>query len=127
MSFLEILMVGLGGFLGAVTRYFIGTKMNESGRLPSGTLLVNLAGSLLIGIVFGSELSRIWTLFLASGLAGALTTFSTLNREIIELWRSGKNTKAVIYVLLTFFGGTSFSDAWLFIHFELRINGSRVV
>ena len=72
MSFLDILMVGLGGFIGAVTRYFIATKMNESERFPSGTLLVNLAGSLLIGIVFGSELSRIWTLFLASGLAGAI-------------------------------------------------------
>ena len=106
MSFLELLMVGIGGFLGAVTRYFIGTKMNESGRFPSGTLLVNLAGSLLIGMVFGcSELSRIWTLFLASGLAGAMTTFSTLNKEIIELWRSGKKTNAVMYVLLTFFGG----------------------
>ena len=90
MNFLDMLMVGLGGFLGAVTRYFIATKMNESGRFPFGTLLVNLAGSLLIGIVFGLELSRIWTLFLASGLAGALTTFSTLNKEIIELWRSGK-------------------------------------
>ena len=105
MSYLDMLMVGLGGFLGAVTRYFISTKMNESERFPSGTLFVNLAGSLLIGIVFGTELSRIWTLFLASGLAGAMTTFSTLNKEIIELWRSGKKTKAVMYVLSTFFGG----------------------
>ena len=105
MSIIELLMVGLGGFLGAITRYFIGTKMNESRRFPSGTLLVNLAGSLLIGMVFGSELSRIWTLFLASGLAGAMTTFSTLNKEIIELWRNDKNTKAVMYVLLTFCGG----------------------
>ena len=105
MSFLELLMVGLGGFLGAITRYFISTKMNEPWRFPSGTLLVNLAGSLLIGVVFGFELSRIWTLFLASGLAGAMTTFSTLNKEAIELWRNGKSTKAVMYVLLTFFGG----------------------
>ena len=105
MNLIGLLAVGLGGFLGAVTRYFISTKMNESGRFPIGTLLVNLAGSLLIGIVFGLELSRIWTLFLASGLAGALTTFSTLNKELIELWRSGKGIKAMLYVLITFSGG----------------------
>ena len=105
MSFLELVMVGLGGFLGAFTRYFIASKMNESGHFPSGTLLVNFAGSLMIGVVFGAELSRIWTLFWASGLAGALTTFSTLNKEMIELWRGGKNTKALMYVLLTYLGG----------------------
>lgn len=105
MNFLGLLVVGLGGFLGAVARYFISTKMNGTERFPIGTLLVNLAGSLLIGIVFGLELSRIWTLFLASGLAGALTTFSTLNKEIIELWRSGKGIHALLYVLFTFSGG----------------------
>ena len=127
MSLLDMLMVGLGGFIGAVTRYFIATKMNESGRFPSGTLLVNLAGSLLIGIVFGSELSRIWTLFLASGLAGALTTFSTLNKEIIELWRSDKNTKGSDVCSFNVLWWDYISDAWLFIHFEFRINDTRVV
>ena len=105
MNLLEMLMVGLGGFLGAVIRYFIATKMNESERFPIGTLLVNLVGSLLIGIVFGSEMSRMWTLFLASGLAGALTTFSTLNKELMELWRSRQRYKAILYVLITFGGG----------------------
>jgi fluoride exporter len=109
MSFLELIAIGIGGFLGAVTRYFMGTKMNESGRFPLGTLLVNLAGSLLIGFVFGFDLSRIWTLFLASGLAGALTTFSTLIKEIIELWRSGGHIKTILYVLITFCGGIIFA------------------
>ncbi|QUW23198.1 CrcB family protein [Sporosarcina sp. Marseille-Q4063] len=107
MSFLELLAIGFGGFLGAVIRYFIATKMNEFGRFPFGTILVNLAGSLLIGIVFGADLSRIWTLFLASGLAGALTTFSTLNKEVIELWQGGKRMKTMYYVLITFSGGIS--------------------
>ncbi|WP_172371868.1 fluoride efflux transporter CrcB [Sporosarcina jiandibaonis] len=105
MSLLDMMMIGLGGFLGAVTRYFISKKMNEIGRFPSGTLHVNLAGSLLIGFVFGSDLSRIWTLFLASGLAGALTTFSTLIKEIIELRRRRKGSQAILYVLITFGGG----------------------
>ncbi|MBO1911213.1 fluoride efflux transporter CrcB, partial [Microvirga sp. 3-52] len=102
---LELAAIGVGGFLGAVTRYFMATKMNESGRFPIGTLLVNLAGSLLIGVVFGSDLSRIWTLLLASGLAGSLTTFSTLNKELIELWQGGKRIKTILYVLITFSGG----------------------
>ena len=105
MTYFELLMVGLGGFLGAIIRYFISTRMNDSGRIPLGTLTVNLAGAFLIGCVFGLELSKIWTFFLASGLAGALTTFSTMNKELIELWRNEHKQKALLYVLITYCGG----------------------
>jgi len=105
MTFLELLMVGLGGFLGAVIRYFISMRMNRSGRIPVGTLTVNLVGAFFIGCVFGLELSVIWTFFLASGLAGALTTFSTMNKELIELWRTGYKQKALLYVVVTYCGG----------------------
>ena len=105
MTYLELLMIGLGGFIGAVARYFISTRLNNSGRIPVGTLLINLVGAFLIGCVFGLELSKIWTFFLASGLAGALTTFSTLNKELIELWRNDHKRKALLYVLITYCGG----------------------
>lgn len=105
MTYLELVMIGIGGFIGAVTRYFISTRMNQSERIPVGTLTVNLIGAFLIGCVFGLELSKMWTFFLASGLAGALTTFSTLNKELIELWRNDHKKKALLYVLLTYFGG----------------------
>ncbi|MEK5037540.1 fluoride efflux transporter CrcB [Sporosarcina sp. FSL K6-3457] len=105
MTFLDIVMVGIGGFLGAVIRYEMAKKMNHSTGIPLGTLAVNLLGALLIGLVFGLELSRGWTLLLASGFAGALTTFSTLNKELIELWRYGKQKHAVCYFLLTYVGG----------------------
>ena len=105
MTYLELLMIGFGGFLGAIIRYFMSTRMNQSGRVPVGTLTVNLAGAFLIGCVFGLELSRIWTFFLASGLAGALTTFSTMNKELIELWRNDHKKKALLYVLITYCGG----------------------
>ncbi|MCZ2260727.1 fluoride efflux transporter CrcB [Sporosarcina sp. G11-34] len=105
MTFLELSMVGLGGFLGAVVRYFVSMRMNRSGRIPVGTLTVNLVGAFLIGCVFGLDLSMMWTFFLASGLAGALTTFSTLNKELIELWRNGHKKKALVYVLVTYCGG----------------------
>lgn len=105
MTFLELLMVGLGGFLGAIVRYYISMRMNRSGRIPVGTLTVNLVGAFLIGCVFGLDLPMIWTFFLASGLAGALTTFSTMNKELIELWRYDHKKKALLYVLITYCGG----------------------
>lgn len=105
MTFLDVVMVGIGGCVGAILRYLISTKLNRFTNIPLGTLLVNLVGSLLIGIVFGMELPRPMTLLLASGLAGALTTFSTLNKELIELWRDAKKNRAVRYFLLTYGGG----------------------
>ena len=98
-------MIGIGGFIGAISRYWISVNMNHSGKLPAGTLAVNLVGALLIGIVFGLEISRVWTWLLASGLAGALTTFSTMNKELIELWKSGEKRRALLYFLLTYGGG----------------------
>lgn len=105
MTFVEFGAIGLGGFLGAIIRYQLSNYLNRAGRLPVGTLLVNLVGSFLIGIVFGLELSRIWTFFLASGLAGALTTFSTLQKEFIELWKTDQQKKAILYMFITFGSG----------------------
>lgn len=105
MTFWDIVMVGMGGFVGAVIRYGLSTKLNQQRKIPRGTLLVNLAGALLIGVVFGLDLSRALTFLLASGLAGALTTFSTLTKELLELWQDGEKKRAVGYFLLTYVGG----------------------
>jgi len=105
MTFLELGMIGIGGFMGAVIRYLISKKLNSAEHLPLGTLIVNLVGALVIGIIFGLELSRMWTLLLASGFAGALTTFSTLNKELIELWQIGKKKKMLLYMFVTYCGG----------------------
>ncbi|MHA6260198.1 fluoride efflux transporter FluC [Sporosarcina sp. CAU 1771] len=99
MTFIEIVVIGLGGFIGAVLRYFISLKFQK------GTLIVNLIGSFLIGCVFGLELPRVWTFFLASGLAGALTTFSTMNKELIQLWQSSEKRKAFLYIASIYGGG----------------------
>lgn len=105
MTLLHLVAIGVGGFLGAITRYFI------SKRVAAGTLVVNLTGSFLIGCVFGWELPRIWTLFFAAGLAGALTTFSTLNKELIERWQEGNKREAILHVVFTYCGGLLL--AWL--------------
>ena len=105
MTFFELLMIGIGGFLGAVTRYFISSKMNAQKRIPKGTLLVNLTGALLIGIILGLGLPLWVTMLLVSGFAGALTTFSTMNKELIELWGNDEKHNAILYLLLTYGGG----------------------
>lgn len=84
MTFIEILVVGAGSFFGAIIRFILSKKLNEKARFPLGTLIVNLVGSFLIGVIFGLSLPKLWTFFLVSGFLGALTTFSTLQKEIIE-------------------------------------------
>ncbi len=105
MTLIEFLLVGLGGFLGAILRYFIALRLNSSERIPVGTLIVNLVGASLVGFVFGLELSMIWTFFLAFGLAGALTTFSTMNKELVELWQNNYKKEALFYIIATYCGG----------------------
>ena len=53
MTLIDFLMIGIGGFFGAIIRYLISTYLNCPGEIPRGTLVVNLAGALLIGFVFG--------------------------------------------------------------------------
>lgn len=105
MNILDLVAIGSGGFLGAIIRYILSRHLNKFKVIPLGTLLINLTGALLIGFVFGSELSRTWIFFCASGLAGALTTFSTLNKELIEMWGSNKKKDAALYLVATYCGG----------------------
>lgn len=99
-----ILLIGSGGFLGSVARYFI-SKLNLSMSLysiPVGTLLVNITGSLLIGILMGiSERSTVLTtesrLFLMVGLCGGFTTFSSFTMENLTLMHNGQFLPVLIY------------------------------
>lgn len=108
MSFLYLITVGLGGFLGATSRYYIAQKLNSSvdKQVPIGTLLVNLLGSFSLGILAGTSLNGLYMLLLGTGFLGAFTTFSTLNKELYILRKfPGKWT---LYLLLTFLGGLLF-------------------
>lgn len=94
---INILWVGLGGSLGAISRYLI--SMYEPkifiSKIPIGTLTVNILGGILIGIIMGLSLktniiSKQLKLFLVTGLLGGLTTFSTFSYESVNLIQSGK-------------------------------------
>lgn len=112
VTLFEIMMISFGGFIGAIIRYICSKKMNDGGVLPLGTLYVNLIGASLIGIVFALDIPRMWTFFLVFGLAGSLTTFSTLHKELIELWKARRKRVALMYLLITYGGSIIFCAAW---------------
>ncbi len=79
-----LLIVGTGGFIGSVMRYLVQVYVEKglSTTFPWGTFIANIAGSFIIGIVFalaqkGDLLSAEWRMFLAVGICGGFTTFSS--------------------------------------------------
>lgn len=105
MTLVELWMIGLGGFAGTWLRYVITQKANRSTSFPTGTLIVNLLGAFLIGFVISWPMPTSLRYFLIPGFAGALTTFSTVKKEILELWQKGNRAKAILYLISTYMGG----------------------
>jgi CrcB protein len=110
--FRTALLIGSGGFIGSVARYYI-SRLNLSIHflsVPLGTLLVNVAGSLIIGILMGlSEKSSIVStdarLFLMVGLCGGFTTFSSFTMENLTLMHNGQFLSVLVYTGLSLFLG----------------------
>lgn len=103
---MAIVWVALGGACGAVLRYLtVKTLSNSALGFPIGTLLANVAGSFVIGLLAGSIFldPKITTgpkLFFQTGLLGAFTTFSAFSLETLQLWQSGQVKSAVLNILL---------------------------
>ncbi len=100
-----LLFVALGGATGAVSRHLLANWVHGlwEGRLPLGTLLVNLVGSFAIGIVYVLVVERElihpdWRGVLIVGFLGAFTTFSTFSLETIALLEAGHATHALGYM-----------------------------
>jgi fluoride exporter len=70
------LLVGLGGAGGAALRWWLGLRL-DAATFPRGTLLANLAGSLLLGVLVGLALRGHALALLGTGFCGALTTYSS--------------------------------------------------
>ncbi|MFC4402222.1 fluoride efflux transporter CrcB [Gracilibacillus xinjiangensis] len=103
----SVLLVGLGGFFGAVSRYIVSQWMKKkfTSYLPVATLIVNLLGSFLLGLIIGSDLSNITILLLGTGFMGAFTTFSTFKLEAIQLHINNRKKECYIYQLIGYGGG----------------------
>ena len=106
---MAVLLVGLGGFLGAIARYKLGgwlLHMTAQDRFPFGTFAVNLLGCLAVGILAGvaeryEVIGPEARLFLFTGLLGGFTTFSAFGLEAVFLIRRGDLGVAALYA-----GGT---------------------
>jgi len=114
----EILAVGAGGFIGAILRHLVSgftqRAFGESG-FPIGTLVVNLTGCLIIGLLAGlSETREIFSphvrLLIFVGILGSFTTFSTFGHQTHMLLREGHLIAAASSILLHIILGMS--AAW---------------
>jgi len=93
------ILIGMGGFLGAIMRYALSDfvqSWSKTPQFPLGTLVVNLVGCLLIGVLAQlAEARNIFTPETSSliflGFLGAFTTFSTFSAESLNLMRNGQN------------------------------------
>src|ERR1700722_9826056 len=101
-----ILIIGIGGAFGSVCRYLAQVYIGKYTTLtfPVGTLVVNLTGCFLIGILFGLSgkyawMTIDWRLFLITGLCGGYTTFSSFLLGSLTLLRQGNFLYFFLYVL----------------------------
>lgn len=108
---LRLLVIALGGSVGALARYGLsGWVSRISGRLPYGTLVVNVVGSSLIGLVLtyslcSQEVDPHWRALIVTGFLGAFTTFSTLSYETLALLADGSLGFAALNMAMNVFVG----------------------
>ncbi len=102
---MNVLLVALGGAIGSAARYLVGVFVAHrfGPDFPWGTFIVNVSGSLLIGVVLslvgGGLLPAGARLFLAVGVMGGYTTFSTYSNETLQLIQGGELAAATFNAL----------------------------
>ena len=107
---MNVLAVGIGGFFGAILRYTVGKVIPSPSGFPLGTLVINLLGCLFLAWFFTITTKR-WNispnlkLAIGTGFTGAFTTFSTFSVETLNLIKNHQLFMALLYVLLSIFGG----------------------
>lgn len=95
---IKILLVGLGGFFGAIARYAVSraSLYMFGSKFPYGTLLVNISGSFFLGCILGTYFLKNMNgdylkLLVGTGFLGAFTTFSAFSIETIYLFEEGRH------------------------------------
>ncbi|MCH3904402.1 MAG: fluoride efflux transporter CrcB [Lactobacillus sp.] len=110
---MNILLAGIGAAIGAMLRYSLtnyGKRHWEwIGKiflnLPIPTLVINLTGAFILGLIFSMQVSVFWYALIGTGVLGGYTTFSTLNTELVGLYHSKNYRGFVLYSIASFIGG----------------------
>ena len=104
----SLLLVGFGGFLGSISRFYINHTMEKliQTPFPYGTFIANVLGCFIIGLIYGSSLkgqsiSLDTRLFFTTGFCGGFTTFSTFSLESLNLFQNGQIFHFFIYTSLS--------------------------
>lgn len=110
---MNLLLAGIGASIGAMIRYAItnygkrhwewfGKKFSN---LPIPTLIINLTGAFILGFVFGIKANVLVYAIVGTGVLGGYTTFSTMNTELVELYKSKNYRGLTFYALASYLGG----------------------
>jgi fluoride exporter len=115
---MKYLMVGIGGAIGSVLRFWVSSTLGEriGARFPFGTFVVNITGSFLIGFVVTLLASKAnwdpnWRYLIPIGFIGGYTTFSAFEYETLRSMQDGKLLVACLNVILSVTVG--FAAVWL--------------
>ena len=109
---MQIILIGIGGFFGAISRYLIDKIITASqgGSFPLGILFINISGSFALGFFYTATIDRFdispeLRLMITVGFLGAYTTFSTFSFDSVKLIEDGEVGQALINILASVFGG----------------------
>ena len=102
---IQLAAVAVGGAAGSILRYGVQKAFNAS--FPSGTMLVNLIGCFLIGILWATlkQSDEQKRLLLMTGFCGGFTTFSAFTLEGVQMMMSGRWAVAFLYTTASVIGG----------------------
>lgn len=101
-----IVAVAAGGAVGALARYLVTAAMASRAHPPVAVTLVNVVGSLISGVAMGAISDPALLAVVVVGFCGALTTFSTLTVETVQLLVDGRARRAVSGMLVSVIAGT---------------------
>lgn len=93
-------LLGTGGAIGAIARYMVDQALAND-RFPVSTLVVNVVGSFVLGLVVFAGLESEVTLFVGTGACGSFTTYSSFSVQSVRLWERGDRVRAGLYALGT--------------------------